>query len=184
MSEELFMKYMEYGGGEELGEPRARECVERDKHGVEIRYRDFQKGRIYWASQTNVCVWIEENILRKWHELETKGHQLGFPMADWKDAHGKRLCRFQHGSISYNPVSDMTQAFSEGRILQDLTRGRSLFMTGTIWLIGIVIMSVASIIGRGINIEATIIVSLLTILLGPLTSHMFNLVVKPKINLD
>lgn len=174
MREKLFEKYMYCGGGESLGDPKAPEHVEQSGQGKEVRYRDFQRGTIYWTSETGVCVLVVEKILQYWRELDSQGHGLGCPIADSKESRSRDRVynTFQHGTISYNPLSDEFEVHQDGRSFQDISqnirRWVSIIIIAVIWIIGTLFIVNSEGMEKGI-------LSVVTFVLGPLTGLLIYL---------
>jgi hypothetical protein len=171
MTEELFWKYMKCGGGETLGDPRTPERVEQDGQGKEVRYRDFQRGTIYWTSETGISVWVEEKILQYWRDMGSAGRVLGFPIADWKEGRGRVYNRFQHGTITCDLHLDECEVYRGGKSSQDIRRWISILIIAVIWLIGTIFILNSEGMEQGI-------LSVVTFLLGPLTGLLIYLLWK------
>ena len=171
MTEELFLKYMTYGGGEKLGEPCTPECVEQDGQGQVVRYRDFQRGAIYWTFETGVSVVVDEKILKYWRDMGPQGHMLGYPTKEPKEDRGGVYNRFQRGTIYCN--FGACQPIYDRRSSQDISRWISIFIVTVIWFIGVLIISLT-------NSEGMVkgLLSVVTFLLGPLTALLINLLWK------
>jgi len=100
-------KYLAVGGpGGFLGPPAdagagSEEMDTADRHG---RFRDFERGSIYWKSQTGAHE-VHGDIRIKWAQLGGERGFLGFPMTDelgTPDGRG-RFNHFEGGSIYWKP---------------------------------------------------------------------------------
>jgi SNF family Na+-dependent transporter len=82
---------------------------------------------------------------------------------------------FQHGTISYNPLSDEFDVHRGGRSLQDISqnirRWVSIIIIAVIWIIGTLFIVNSEGVEQGI-------LSVVTFLLGPLTGLLIYLLWK------
>ncbi len=171
MTDELFWKYMKCGGGEFLGDPRTPERVEQDGQSLVVRYRDFQRGSIYWTSETGISVIVEEKILECWRG---KGRMLGYPTSDPIPGRGGVYNRFQHGTIYYFPYLDACEVHHDGRSSQDIWRRISIIAAAGLWLIVALIIGVS----HSERDMTTGIFAVVSLLLSPLTALLINLLWK------
>jgi uncharacterized protein with LGFP repeats len=123
MKEEMFMKYMQRGGGEQLGEPTTAERIIKDKNGLVGCYRDFDRGSIYWTAKTGARI-VEDKIFQYWKDKGAHNSGLGYPVSDQKDSSDGRkvYTRFQHGTIYYFPEKDTYVVHGVGKNLRNTWR--------------------------------------------------------------
>jgi len=163
MSEELFRKYIELGGGEALGDPLGPERIITPQG----YYRDFQHGSIYWIPMTGAHI-VRGKILRFWRKREAQDGDLGYPISD-EQMTPDRLTKysvFQGGTISYDEQTDRCDVNINGKNAQYVLRvvgtGAAVFA----WIIVALVVALLSQNG---------FLALATGLLGPLTSLLFIL---------
>ncbi len=167
---------MKCGGGESLGDPRTPERVEQDSQGQVVRYRDFQRGAIYWTSETGVSVMVEEKILLFWRNMGPQGRELGYPTSDPIPDRGKEYIRFQRGTIYYNPNLDECEVHHDGRSSRDIWRTVSICTAAGLWLI-VAFIVFASTKGEGIGMDKGLL-AVVSLLLSPLTALLISLLWK------
>ncbi len=111
MTGELFKKYVELGGGEDLGDPTGPEYVTGDG-----RYRDFHRGSIYWTPDTGACL-VRGKILQEWKDKGAESSVLGYPTNDeTRTQDGSKIySTFQGGTIYYLPQRDACDVSIGGR---------------------------------------------------------------------
>jgi uncharacterized protein with LGFP repeats len=172
MTEELFKKYVELGGGEVLGDPTGPEYVTGSG-----RYRDFHRGSIYWTPDTGACL-VRGKILREWKDRGAESGVLGYPTNDeTRIQDGSKIySTFQGGTIYYLPQRDACDVSIGGRDSQFAVRIVGTIVAFAAWLLVAVLVALLS---RG-NPMLTIA----TGLLGPLTALLINLTWGKFINFD
>ncbi len=84
-----------------LGAPTTGETGTPDGVG---RYNVFQNGSIYWTPQTGAFE-VHGAIRDKWAALKWEAGELGYPTSDEYAVAGGRRNDFQHGAITFDPVS-------------------------------------------------------------------------------
>ncbi len=125
MTEEMFMKYMQRGGGEQLGDPDPTmpdEVVVQSSSGLIGRCRHFDRGSIYWTTKTGAWI-VEDKIREYWQNRGAQASELGFPTSDQKDGNrGTVYSKFQRGTIYYFPYKDICVPYTAGKRPKDVLR--------------------------------------------------------------
>ncbi len=170
MSEELFRKYIELGGGEALGDPLGPEQIITPQG----YYRDFQHGSIYWIPAAGAHI-VRGKILRFWRERRAQDGDLGYPISD-EQMTPDRLTKysvFQGGTISYQEQTDRCDVTINGKNAQYILRvvgtGAAIFA----WIMIALVVALLSQNG---------FLGLATGLLGPLTSLLIILLFGKKVS--
>ena len=170
MTDAIFKKYIELGGGEHLGDPISLELVTRDGKG---RYRDFQRGSIYWTPETGVYL-VRGKILEKWREKGAELGFLGYPTSDeMTTPDGRKYNTFQGGSVSYTPQTDSCEVHSGGKSPLHIWRIVGTIVAMGVWLI------VAALVA---HMSQNGLLAVLTALIGPLTALIITQVWKQPID--
>lgn len=125
MTEEMFMKYMQRGGGEQLGDPDPTlpdEIIVQSRTGLIGRCRHFDRGSIYWTPKTGAWI-VEDKILEYWKRKGAQASKVGFPTSDQKDGPGGTVySKFQRGTIHYLPYKDICVMHTAGKSPRDVLR--------------------------------------------------------------
>jgi len=172
MSEELFRKYIELGGGDALGDPLGPEQIITPQ-GF---YRDFQHGSIYWIPVTGAHI-VRGKILRFWRDRGAQDSDLGYPFSDEQmTSNGlTKYSVFQGGTISYQEQTDRCDVNINGKnapfVLRVVGIGAVLFA----WILVALVVALLSQNG---------FLTLATGLLGPLTSLLIVLLYGKRMSAD
>src|SRR5216683_4352528 len=121
----MFMKYMQRGGGEQLGDPDPAmpdEIVVQSSTGLIGRCRHFDRGSIYWSLKTGAWI-VEDKILEYWKSRGAQASELGFPISDQKEgSRGTAYSKFQRGTVYYLPYKDICISHTAGKNPRDVLR--------------------------------------------------------------
>lgn len=186
MVDHVFVKYMQYGGGRTLGDPKQLEQVIVSQGKLVGYYRDFDKGSIYWTTATDACV-VTGKILEVWRKTGAQDGPLGYPVEDQQSNHpGVFYSRFQHGTIFHY------QATNECRILlyeknpAVLWRRATIAIIAAVFIFGAIIVNLQNcavrygiVIGESnCNLWNGGILPTILVLLAPIASILANIILR------
>jgi hypothetical protein len=104
------------------------------------RFNHFQRGSIYWTSQTGAWE-IHGSIRNKWWQLDGDRSDLGYPISDeedWTDPSSYylagRISHFQRGSLVYRWSDNRVQVFHDSVIYTTSLNSSSVTCSVELWM--------------------------------------------------